>query len=90
MSRQKKKKIDTDPKAIQQIEVVYQLKNVDSENVNDTQFMFVLKFLEKIKEIRLKLSQGKVTILEKVTNYEEASIQLNKLKFAPIIRLEQY
>ena len=52
--------------------------------------MFVLKFLEKIKETRLKLSQGKVTILEKVANYDEASIQLNKLKFAPIIRLEQY
>ena len=49
--------------------------------------MFVLMILEKIKETRLKLSQGSVTVLKIMTNYQEATVkvtnaQLNKLKSA--------
>ena len=61
LSRQKE--LDADPKAIQQIEFVGQLKNLDGINVDGTQSMFVLTILEKIKETRLKSSQGSVTVL---------------------------
>ena len=49
--------------------------------------MFVLKILEKIKEARLKFSQGSVMVLYKSANYEEARVklsntQLNELKSA--------
>ena len=65
MSRQKE--LDADPKAIQQIEFVGKVKKLD-HNENDTdagndQSMFVLAILEKIKETRLKFSQGSVTVL---------------------------
>ena len=49
-------KLDTDPKAIQQIEVVGQLKSLDNNNVVDAdgrQSMFALMILEKIKETKL-------------------------------------
>ena len=47
--------------------------------------MFALTNLEKIKDARLKLSQGGVTVLWKITNYEQARGKLttrlqNKLK----------
>ena len=66
LSRQKE--LDEDPKAIQQIEFVGQLKKLDPEdNATDAacndQSMFVLTILEKIKETRLKFSQGSVTVL---------------------------
>ena len=61
MSREKE--LDADPKTIQQIEFVGQLKNTDGENADGTQFMFVLTILEKIKETRLKFSQGSITVL---------------------------
>ena len=35
-----KKKLDADPKAIQQIEVVGQLRNTNCENANGKQSMF--------------------------------------------------
>ena len=38
--------------------------------------MFVLRILEKNKEARLKLSQGSVTVLWKMTNYQEARVKL--------------
>ena len=60
MSRQKE--LDADPKAIQQIEFIEQLKNPNNEIVAN-EFMFVLTSLEKIKETRLKISQGSVIIL---------------------------
>ena len=66
LSRQKE--LDAYPKAIQQIELVGQLKKLD-DNDNATtdggndQFMFVLTILEKIKETRLKFSEGSVTVL---------------------------
>ena len=49
--------------------------------------MFILMTLEKIKETRLKFSQGSVTILKIIANYQDARVkltntQLNKLKSA--------
>ena len=38
------------------------------------QSMFVLTVLEKIKETRLTLSQGSVTVLLKMANYEQARV----------------
>ena len=56
------KELDADSKAIQQIEFFRQLKNVNGINADRTQNVFVLKILEKIKETRLKFSQGSVTV----------------------------
>ena len=66
LSRQKE--LDVDPKAIQQIEFVGQLKNLDADdNATDAgdndQSMFVLTILEKIKETRLRFSQVSVRVL---------------------------
>ena len=66
LSRQKE--LDADPKAIQQIEFVGQLKKLDNnynatDEVGNDQSMFRLTILEKIKETTLKFSQGKVTVL---------------------------
>ena len=49
--------------------------------------MFILTILEKIKELRLKFSQGRVTALSKMANYQKARVkltnaQLSKLKSA--------
>ena len=53
LSRQKQ--LDADPKAIQQLEFVGQLKNADGTNGDETQSMFVLAILEKIDEpLKLK------------------------------------
>ena len=60
MSRQKES--DADPKAIQQIEFIGQLKNPVNRIANGEN-IFVLTISEKIKETRLKLSQGSVTVL---------------------------
>ena len=57
------KKLDADPKAIQQIEFDGQLTNVDGINAAGTQNMFLLTILEKIKETKLKFSQGCVIVL---------------------------
>ena len=63
----RQKELDADPKSIQQLEFVGKLKKLDdndngADGGND-QSMFVLIILEKIKEIRLKISQGSVTVL---------------------------
>ena len=42
--------------------------------MGNDQSMFVLTILEKIKETRLKFSQGSVTVLEKMANNQEARI----------------
>ena len=57
-----------DPKAIEQIEFVEQLKELDANDnatdVGNNQSMLVLTIIEKkIKEVKLKLSQGSVTVL---------------------------
>ena len=49
--------------------------------------MFVLKFLKKIKETKLKISHGGVIVFKKKASYQEAIVkltnaQLNKLKSA--------
>ena len=60
LSRQKE--LHADPKAIQQIELVGQLKNTYGENAGGTEYMFVLIILEKIKETKLKFSQRSVIL----------------------------
>ena len=47
------KELDADPKSIQQIEFVGQLKNTDGTNEDGTQSMFVWMTSQKIKETRL-------------------------------------
>ena len=60
---------DCRSKAIEQIEFVEQLKELDANDnatdVGNNQSMLVLTILEKkkIKEMKLKLSQGSVTVL---------------------------
>ena len=46
----RQKKLDVDPKAIQQVEYVGQLKNVDDINFDRAGSMIVLTILEKIKK----------------------------------------
>ena len=58
-----KKELDADPKAIPQTEFIGQLKNEDGINADGTESMFVLTILENIKEIKLKFSQGSITVL---------------------------
>ena len=59
LSRQTK--LDADPKGIQEIEIVGQLKQLDingnATDVGNDQSMFVLMILEKIKEMRLTFSK---------------------------------
>ena len=62
---------EADPKAFQQIEFVGQLKSPDNE-INANESMFILTILEKIKEKRLKYSQGSITVLLIIANYQEA------------------
>ena len=60
LSRQKE--LDANPKAIQQIEFLGQLKNPNNA-ILANKSLFVLTILEKIKEAKLKFSQGSVTVL---------------------------
>ena len=57
LSRQKE--LDADPKAIQQIEFVGQLKNDDGENADGTQSMFVITILRKNQRDKTKISSRK-------------------------------
>ena len=58
----RQKELDADPKAIQQIQFVVQLKKLDANN-DDDESIFVLTILEKIKETRLTFYQESVTVL---------------------------
>ena len=83
----RQEQLDADHEAIQQIEFVVQIKKLDGVNCDRTQNMFVLTILEKIKKTRLIFFQGRVSVLSKMLNYQEArvklaNIQLKKLKFA--------
>ena len=49
-------------KAIQRIEFVGEFKNINCINAHGTQSLLILTTLEKIKETRLKYSQGSVTV----------------------------
>ena len=68
------KKLDADPKGIKQIEFVGQLKNEDVVNADGTKNLFTLTILEEIKETKMKFSQGSVTVLQKIANYQEARV----------------
>ena len=57
----KQKELDADPKAMQQIEFVGNLKNLDGINADGAESMFILTILEKKK--KLKFSQGSVKVL---------------------------
>ena len=57
------KELDVDPKVIQQIEFIGKWKNADGKNANRTQSMFVLTILKKIKEMRVKCTQERITVL---------------------------
>ena len=59
----REKQLDGDQKAIQQIQFVGQLENVDGINAAATQSVFVLAILENIKETILKVFQGSLTVL---------------------------
>ena len=61
----RQKQFDTDLKAFQQIKYVVHLKNVDGENADGTQSMFILTILEKIKKNETTVFLGSVTIFEK-------------------------
>ena len=80
---------------IKQREFVGQSKDVDGINPDEAESMFILTILETIKETRLKSSQGGVTVLQTMTNYQETTVkltntQLSKLKSAAKIKQEQY
>ena len=61
----RQKELDADPKAIQQIEYVGQLKKQDAaaDDDNYTESMFILTILKEINEARLTFSQGSETVL---------------------------
>ena len=61
----RQKELNADPKAIQQIAFVGQLKKLNNAN-NNPESMFILTILEKNKETRLKFSKGSVTLLYSV------------------------
>ena len=65
LDRSRQKELDADPKAIQQIVFVKQLKDEDDVNESgvNAQSMFALTLSEIIKGTRLKFSQGSVTVL---------------------------
>ena len=57
----RRKALDVDPKAFQQIKFIGQLKKLNNDNNNNLESMFILTILEEIKETRSKLSQGSAT-----------------------------
>ena len=59
MNRQEE--LHADPTAVQQIEFVGKLKNA-FDTIAAGKYIFVLTILEKIKDTRLKFSQGNVTV----------------------------
>ena len=68
---------------MQQIEFVGQLKTLGDGSIAIS--TFVRTILEKIKETRTKFSQGSVTVLWRMANYQETRVKLtntrlNKLK----------
>ena len=65
----RQKELDADPKAIQQIKFVEQLKKLKADNTN-VESMFILMVLEKIKKRK------------KETKIFSRNTQLNKLKSA--------
>ena len=80
-----KKKLDADPKGIQEVEFVRKLHNNDGENADGTQSLFILTASEKNQRNVTKNFAGKCKVLWEMTNYPEGSVrltntQLSKLK----------
>ena len=59
----KQKELDADPKVIQQIEFIGQLKMQMVKMLMERKNIFVLTILEKFKEARLKIYLGNVPVL---------------------------
>ena len=60
----RKKELHVYSKATQNVQSVEQVKNVDGLNAARTQNMFISTVLGKIVEMRLKFSQGSITLLK--------------------------
>ena len=58
------------------------IKNINGVDADVTQSMFLLKILEKIKETRLKSSQGSVTVLYEMINYQEKRVKLTNTQLS--------
>ena len=52
--------------------------------------MFALTNLAKIKEARLKFSQGSVTVLQKMANYEEAKVKVTNTPLKKLKSVAKY
>ena len=63
IDRIRQKEFDADPKAIQQVGFVRQLKDIDDINAGGTQNMFILTILEKAKEKKIFFFQKSVTVV---------------------------
>ena len=74
----RKKELDADRIAIQQIKFVGQLRNPDNAIVAD-ESMFVLTILEKIKETRLKFSQESVKLSRSESYTNKCTTKLIKI-----------
>ena len=72
----RQKGIDAYPKAIQHIELVGQLKKYFCcKSWQYVIYVYLNNFGKKIKETWLKFSQGCVTVLWKIANYEETRVK---------------
>ena len=63
LDHRKENKLDVGPKVLYQTGFVGQLTNDDGVNADEAQSMLVLTILEKIREMKLRSSQGSVTVL---------------------------
>ena len=59
----RQKELAANPKAMKQIEFAGKFRKLDGVNADGAQFMFISMVLKIIKETRLKLSQGSVSVL---------------------------
>ena len=77
----RQRKLDVDAKAIQQIEFVGQLKKIGADgsaaDSGNDQSMFSITILEKIREKKLKFSQGSVRV-RKDGKWSRSKGQTNK------------
>ena len=64
------------------MEIFGQLKKLDANDnaTENDQSMFVLTILEKIKETGIKLSQGSITVSQKMANYQKARVKITNAK----------
>ena len=52
--------------------------------------MFVLTISEKIKETRITFSQGSVTVLQKMANYQDARVELTSTQWSKLKLNKEY